>query len=140
MTTTYRFLPRMHLRKSEDFERVYELGKRAGDAHLLVFALANALEYSRLGMSVSRKHGPAVVRNLKRRRMREAFRLSAHQLPAGLDLVVIPRFRTDSTLDDYHRSLSQLVRQVARRLSLPNPDSPSLNRATVAGDSGEQPT
>ncbi len=45
----------------------------------------------RLGMVVSRKVGPAVVRNQLKRWIREWFRRRAGALPAGLDIVVIPR-------------------------------------------------
>ena len=64
----------MHLRISQDFERIYAHGQRAGDDHLLIFATANDLQVARLGLSVSRKHGSAVHRNLKRRRIREELR------------------------------------------------------------------
>lgn len=45
----------------------------------------------RLGLTVSRKVGGAVVRNRVKRRVREWFRLSRAQLSAGVDLVVIAR-------------------------------------------------
>lgn len=116
MKTSFRFTPAMHLRRLQDFERTYESGLKAGDAHLLVFAMRNGRPETRLGRSVSRKHGCAVRRNLKRRRLREAFRLAQHQLPAGLDLILIPRQRDDSTLTDFQRSLRTLVERLAKRL------------------------
>ena len=116
MKIRFRFTPAMHLRRLQDFERIYESGLKAGDAHLLVFAIRNGLTETRLGRSVSRKHGCAVRRNLKRRRLREAFRLIQHQLPAGLDLILIPRQRDDSTLRDFQRSLATLVERLAKRL------------------------
>ena len=126
MTSNQRFLPGMHIRRPQDFERVYESGQRAGDGHLLVFALRNDLGYSRLGLSVSRKHGSAVCRNRKRRRMRESFRLIQQQLTAGLDLVLVPRHRTDSTQADYSNSLLQLAERLTRRLLRPSqPSRPS---------------
>ncbi len=116
MTSDQRFLPRMHLRQSRDFAQIYASGLRVGDDHLLVFAVRNLLGYSRLGLSVSRKHGPAVRRNLKRRRLKESFRLTLQQLPLGLDLVLVPRNRTDSTLANYTNSLRQLAQRLDRRL------------------------
>jgi len=106
----------MHVRRPEDFERIYESGLKAGDTHLLVFAMRNGLPETRLGRSVSRKHGCAVRRNLKRRRLREAFRLTQHELPPGLDLILIPRQRDDSTRQDFQRSLKTLVERLAKRL------------------------
>jgi ribonuclease P protein component len=51
--------------------------------------VANGLPGSRLGMAVSRKIGPAHVRNQARRRLRELFRRNKDRFPAGWDLVVI---------------------------------------------------
>jgi len=114
----YKFSLEQRLRKSGDFEQVYDRGIRAGDSHLLVFALRNGTTLTRLGVSVSRKHGCAVIRNLKRRRLKEAFRRLQHELPAGLDLVIVPRQRLDSELSDYLKSLGKLVRKLTVDLGM----------------------
>jgi ribonuclease P protein component len=49
---------------------------------------------SRIGIVVSRKNGPAVKRNLFKRRLREIFRLNKDRLPRGLDLVVMAKTAT----------------------------------------------
>lgn len=112
----FRLTPQMHLRRAQDFERVYGSGVRSGDDHLLVFVHSNHLNVIRAGVSVSRKHGSAVHRNVKRRRLKEAFRLLQHELPSGLDLILIPRQRDDSALVDYQASIKTLVPRLARRL------------------------
>jgi len=45
----------------------------------------------RLGITASRHYGIAVERNRFKRIVREAFRLSQHQLQTGLDINVKPR-------------------------------------------------
>lgn len=104
------------LRTTEDFRCCYGAGYRVGNQHLLLFAAANDLEYARLGVSVSRKHGNAVKRNRKKRLIREAFRLCQHDLPA-LDVVVVPRQTNESTLEDYQASLRLLAQRLGRRLN-----------------------
>jgi ribonuclease P protein component len=46
---------------------------------------------ARLGIVVSRRHGPAVWRNLFKRRVRESFRRNKPLWGRGLDLVVMPK-------------------------------------------------
>lgn len=45
----------------------------------------------RLGLSVSRKVGGAVERNLVKRLLREAFQTESEAMPADLDVVVVAR-------------------------------------------------
>jgi ribonuclease P protein component len=117
MEQSCRFRPHEHLRRPGDFRRVYARRRSAGDGCLLVYACENGLAYSRLGLSVSRKVGTAVTRNRFRRLFREAFRLTRHQLPTGLDLVLIPRGTQPPALAELMQSLPKLVGQVAGRLA-----------------------
>ena len=114
------FPSHLRLKRSTDFDRVYNRRVRAGDGYLLLFADRNPLNYTRLGLSVSRKHGNAVRRARLKRLLREAFRLTRTRLPTGLDLIAIPRQNSGATLDDYQQSLVRLSRKLNRRL----PESP----------------
>ena len=105
------------LRRPADFAAVYADQCRAGDGHLLVFARRNGQSETRCGLSVSKKHGNAIRRNRLKRLLREAFRLTRHDLPTGLDLILIPRKDSGATLDDYCESLRRLVGKLDRRLN-----------------------
>jgi ribonuclease P protein component len=56
----------------------------------LVVWLENELGSARLGITVSKKIGPAVVRNRIKRLVRETYRILRHQLPT-VDINVIAR-------------------------------------------------
>jgi ribonuclease P protein component len=106
-----------HLRRNADFRRVYERRRSVSDSKMIVYACENGLPHSRLGMSVSRKFGPATRRNRLRRLYREAFRLTRHELPVGLDLILIPRAAEVPPLGELKCSLPALVKQVARKIA-----------------------
>ena len=114
--TSERFLARFHLRRGVDFQRVYDRRASASDGRLLIFVAANELGYSRVGLSVSRKHGGAVVRNRWKRLLREAFRLSRTELPASVDLVLIPRSGGEPQLEELKKTLVRLANKAAKRL------------------------
>jgi ribonuclease P protein component len=115
-TPSFRFRPAEHLRSPRDFKRVYDRRRSVSDGWLIVYGCENGLPHLRLGLSVSRKVGNAVRRNRLRRLYREAFRLSRHGMPTGLDLVLIPRRQEEPKLEQLKQSLKSLVGQLAGRL------------------------
>ncbi len=87
-------LPRTaRLLRRADFERVYRAGKKHFTGSLTVFFLPrpSPVGEPRIGLTVGRAMGGAVVRNRIRRRLREAVRLHRSELGASLDLVLHPR-------------------------------------------------
>jgi len=86
-----RFTRAERLRRRKEYERVYREGKRLNLPYLKVVLAPNELGYCRLGLSVSRKFGKAVKRNLAKRRLREIFRRHKGLFPAGHDVIFIPK-------------------------------------------------
>jgi ribonuclease P protein component len=111
-----RFGKALRIRRPADFDRVYRSPVYAVDRVLVVRGCGNQLTHSRLGISVSRKVGGAVLRNRWKRLIREAFRLCREQLPDGLDLVVRPRKGADPDFPSIQQSLLSLAPQIAKRL------------------------
>jgi ribonuclease P protein component len=105
----------VRLRKSKEFEAVYGVRQSAGDSTLVVHGRFNGLSHARLGLTVSRRVGNAVVRNRWKRALREAFRQVRHRLPA-LDVVVAPRPGVRPNTSDLMKSLPSLIGRVEKRL------------------------
>jgi ribonuclease P protein component len=120
---SFAFRPEERLRRAADFRRVYDRRRSVSDDWLIVYACPNGLPHLRLGLSVSRKVGPAAHRNRLRRLYREAFRLTRHEMPTGLDLILIPRRPDEPTLPQLKRALPQLVRRAAQKLAREAPPS-----------------
>ncbi|MBF0111070.1 MAG: ribonuclease P protein component [Magnetococcales bacterium] len=89
--------PKMaRLLKSRDFKRNTDQGRKVHTPLFLVFVRKNGLETSRLGVTVSRKVGKAVLRNRVKRWLREFFRhwqaRVADRWADRWDIVIIARF------------------------------------------------
>jgi len=83
------------LKKRREFLRAAARGKRAARPGLVLQALAVPEPSLRLGFTVTKKIGNAVIRNRARRRLKEAARLTLPGMAlSGWDLVLIGRDAT----------------------------------------------
>ncbi len=122
MTQDNSFPAAAHLRSSRDFEHVYAQKLKGADGVLLLFLAKNSVDVTRIGLSVSKKHGGAVERNRLKRWLREAFRMERHAFPGGLDLIAIPLAAERASLPAFRQSLVGLVRRLSRRLNQAPPE------------------
>jgi len=112
-TSALSFGPADRLHRRAEYLRLQKIGARYQTAHFVMYAgrlddvdrrfprrssglllrtLPPSLPRSRLGMTVSRRIGSAVVRNRTRRRVRECYRLKLRSMfPDGTALIVIAR-------------------------------------------------
>jgi ribonuclease P protein component len=111
----HRFPRALRVTRHDDFDRTVRRGLRLADGRLTLWARPNHLSRVRLGLIVGRKHGNAVHRNRIKRLLREAFRLSQHALPTGMDLICTPRVGSELDLPGCQRSLTQLAARLAGR-------------------------
>ena len=107
-----KFRRRQRLQGGRAFDAVYDARARKHAGPLAVLSRPNDLDYARLGLSVGRRVGPATQRNRIKRRIREAFRLDQHDLPAGYDYVIVVRPHDPAPLADYRQWLADAAEQL----------------------------
>lgn len=101
------------LRKRADFTEVMRSGRRARHPLLQLVARGAETGITRVGYSVSKQVGGAVVRNRVKRRLRAIVR-ELRWLP-GSDIVLVARAGIDSVS---YGELQSIVTQNARKLRL----------------------
>lgn len=111
-----------HLKRRAEFLSVASKGRKTPSPGLVLQALQRGDDLPvRLGFTVTKKVGNAVVRNRTRRRLREAARLVLRETPAtGADLVLVGRDTTRARpfkllIDDLRRALRKLGVAVEER-------------------------
>jgi ribonuclease P protein component len=119
----FSFPKKKRLISNSQFKAVLANGRRRINSVLMLYMAKNDLEYSRLGVSVGKSQGNAVVRNRLKRLMREAFRQNQHQIPAGYDyvLMVSPRWPKKSNVEKSPK-LPTFEQVEASLLALINPN------------------
>ena len=88
-TKRFSFPKSKRLVSNRQFKAVLDCKLAVSDKLLLLYIAENDCGYRRLGVSVGKSCGNAVVRNRLKRLLREAFRQSQDQIPAGFDYVLM---------------------------------------------------
>ncbi|MBS3809243.1 MAG: ribonuclease P protein component [Desulfobacterales bacterium] len=79
------------LLKRPEFLNLSRQGNSVHNRYFVIAYRLNRLDRSRLGVTVTKKIGNAVVRNRIKRIVREYFRLNRHRLAGNLDINVIAK-------------------------------------------------
>ena len=99
------------LRQQRDFENVFKNGIFQKSSVFTAYSLENEETFSRLGVSVSRKVGNAVLRNRIKRVVREWFRKKCTDFPKTIDLVIVfrkvmPAFSRKALREDLEKTIT----------------------------------
>jgi ribonuclease P protein component len=112
-----KFPRRARLLRHADFEQVYKQGQRQFAAHMTLFYLAREQGGTRVGFTVGRVLGGAVVRNRMKRRLREAVRLQSLELGA-VDVVINPKKSLlDAEFTELQKEVGRAFQVIERKLA-----------------------
>ena len=101
------------LKLNKDFKRLYSKGQSFVSAYTVIYASKNRYNKNRLGLTVSKSVGKAVVRNRIKRLMRESYRLMEDKLRTGYDIIVVSRNRAvGKSQEQIRKDIEYALRQL----------------------------
>ena len=111
------------LTRSADFQRVYRQGKSVAGRQAVLYYFEGVTDASedgpRLGVSVSKKVGGAVVRNQVKRVLKEIFRDLQERVAPNYDYVIIARHGLPDFLEkSRHEEVVEMISDLFRRANL----------------------
>jgi len=112
MMKRFSFPKDKRLVSNSQFKDVLARGRRLSSPPLILYMTENDCGHRRLGVSVGKSQGNAVVRNRLKRLVREAFRQSQEQIPAGFDYVVMFMARRSKNKDARRKTTQPTFEQI----------------------------
>jgi len=100
------------IKKPKDFRRTYQYGQKVVSPFLVMYYRTNGADNYRIGFSVSKKIGKAVVRNKIKRRLREVCRINEGKFPQGVDIIFVARSRVKEA--DFRVIEKDLLRMIKK--------------------------
>ncbi|MEG1500647.1 MAG: ribonuclease P protein component [Clostridiales bacterium] len=100
------------LKEKKDFRRVYQRGKSYAYPYFVLYSRGNNLANYRVGFSVSKKVGKAVIRNKVKRRFRAAAKENHQFFLPGKDYIFI--LRNPSVRASYNEICKQMEKALGR--------------------------
>jgi ribonuclease P protein component len=102
------------LAKRRDFELVFKEGLSAAAKYLVLYARPNEMSWNRLGLSVSKKIGKAVIRNRVKRLLRESVRKVLGDSSQHYDVVIVVRkAAAEAKLENFIREIEKFSPKIS---------------------------
>ncbi|WP_347861808.1 ribonuclease P protein component [Salimicrobium sp. PL1-032A] len=100
------------IKKNKEFQNVFRNGKSFANRQLVLYYLQKDQPHFRIGLSVSKRIGNAVMRNKVKRYLRQAFHELEEELCMDYDFVVIARKPVNTM--EYHE-VKKSLKHVLKR-------------------------
>ena len=98
------------LKLNRDFRRLYAKGKSVAGGFVVIYFKPNNKKTSRVGFTVGKSVGKAVVRNRTKRLMREAYRHLSKDFCGCGDMVIVARNRAaGKTYHQIYRDMEYIL-------------------------------
>lgn len=97
---------KQRIKKNAEFQEIFKKGKSFANRQFVVYCLGKEEDYYRVGLSVSKKVGNAVVRNRIKRYIRQTFLEIHDQVYSKMDYIIIAR--NPAAKLDFHETKKSL--------------------------------
>ncbi|MFF2754485.1 ribonuclease P protein component [Psychrobacillus sp. NPDC058041] len=97
---------KQRVKKNKEFQTIFKKGQSYANRQFVVYCLEKEQDYFRVGLSVSKKVGNAVVRNRIKRYIRQTFLELKDQVDPNKDYIIIAR--NPAAKLDFHESKKSL--------------------------------
>ncbi len=97
----------LRLKRNGDFDKVFKNGKKVYSKSLLFIYLKE--KSLKIGYSVSKKHGKAVVRNRVKRLLRAAMRENVSLIKGSYYIVILPKVSEDYSFSAFKEEIKRVL-------------------------------
>jgi len=107
----FSFLRTQRVRKKKEFDQIFQSRQKLENAYVKLFYAEN--HCTKIAVVAGKRVGNAVVRNQYKRRIREYFRTTQHEIKANTAMIVVAK--PDITKTDYAMLADSLNKLLSRR-------------------------